>query len=69
MELNSPKRLTRSRKDRMLAGICGGIADYMAVDPTVVRLIFALATFFTVLFPGVLIYLIMWIVVPKEREF
>lgn len=68
MELNSPKRLTRSRKDRMLAGICGGIADYMVVDPTVVRLIFALATFFTVLFPGVLIYLIMWIVVPKERE-
>ncbi len=69
MELNSPKRLIRSRKDRMLAGICGGIAEYMVVDPTVVRLIFALATFFTVLFPGVLIYLIMWIVVPKEREF
>lgn len=68
MELNSPKRLTRSRKDRMLAGICGGIADYMVIDPTVVRLIFALATFFTVVFPGVLIYLIMWIVVPKERE-
>jgi phage shock protein PspC (stress-responsive transcriptional regulator) len=67
MDLNSPKRLTRSIKDRMLAGVCGGIADYMVVDPTVVRLIFALATFFTVLFPGVLIYLIMWIVVPKER--
>ena len=68
MELNSPKRLTRSRNDRMLAGICSGIANYMVVDPTVVRLVFALATFFTVLFPGVLIYLIMWIVVPKERE-
>jgi phage shock protein C len=68
MELNSPKRLTRSRKDKMLAGVCGGIADYMVVDPTVVRLIFALATFFTVVFPGVLIYLIMWIVVPKELE-
>ena len=67
MDLNSPKRLTRSIKDRMLAGVCGGIADYMVVDPTVVRLIFALATFFTVLFPGVLIYLVMWIVVPKER--
>ena len=66
MDLNSPKRLFRSRKDKMLAGICGGIADYMVVDPTIVRLIFALATFFTVVFPGVLIYLIMWIVVPKE---
>ena len=66
MDLNSPKRLTRSRKDVMIAGVCGGIADYLVVDPTVVRLIFALASFFTVLFPGVLIYLIMWIVVPKE---
>jgi phage shock protein C len=67
MELNSPKRLFRSKNDRMLAGICGGIAQYMDVDPTIVRLIFALASFFTVVFPGVLIYLIMWIVVPKER--
>lgn len=68
MELNSPKRLTRSSKDKMLAGVCGGIANYMDVDPTIVRLIFALATFFTVVFPGVIIYLIMWIVVPKESE-
>jgi phage shock protein C len=66
MDLNSPKRLTRSGRDKMLAGICGGIANYMDVDPTIVRLIFALATFFTVVFPGVLIYLIMWIVVPKD---
>ena len=67
MQYDSPKRLKRSRNDRMLAGVCGGIADYMLVDPTIVRLVFALATFFTVVFPGVLIYLIMWIVVPKER--
>ncbi len=66
MELNSPKRLTRSRSDRMLAGICGGLANYLIVDPTIVRLVFALATFFTAVFPGVLIYLIMWVVVPKE---
>ncbi len=66
MQLNSPKRLTRSRSDRMLAGVCGGIADYLIVDPTVVRLVFALATFFTVVFPGVLIYLVMWIIVPKD---
>jgi len=68
MELNSPKRLTRSVKDKMLAGICGGLANYMDVDPTIVRLVFALATFFTVVFPGVIIYLIMWIIVPKEWE-
>lgn len=62
----NPKRLTRTRQDRMLAGVCGGLAKYLYVDPTVVRLVFALATFFTILFPGVLIYLIMWIIVPKE---
>ncbi len=67
MQQNSPRRLTRSRSDRMLAGICGGIADYLIVDPTVVRLVFALATFFTVVFPGILIYLVMWIVVPKDQ--
>ena len=67
MQLNSPKRLTRSRSDRMLAGVCGGIADYLIVDPTVVRLVFALATFFTVVFPGILIYLVMWIIVPKDQ--
>ena len=68
MELLEPKRLTRSRKDRMIAGVCGGLANYMAVDPTIVRLIFALATFFTVIFPGILIYLVMWIIIPKEPE-
>ena len=67
MELNSPKRLIRSRKDRMLAGVCGGIANHMVVDPTIVRLIFIIGTFLG--FAGVLVYLIMWIVVPKEREF
>jgi phage shock protein PspC (stress-responsive transcriptional regulator) len=51
----------------MLAGVCGGIADYLIVDPTVVRLVFALATFFTVVFPGIIIYLVMWIIVPKDQ--
>lgn len=66
MDLLEPKRLTRSRNDRMIAGVCGGLAKYMSVDPTIVRLIFALATFFTVVFPGILIYLVMWIIIPKE---
>lgn len=68
MEIVEPKRLMRTRKDRMVAGVCGGIAKYLIADPTVVRLVFALATIFTAVFPGVLIYLIMWIVVPKESE-
>ena len=65
MEINSPKRLTRSLNDKMLAGVCGGIANHMNIDPTIVRLIFVLAVFLG--FAGVLAYLIMWIVVPKEQ--
>lgn len=61
-----PKRLKRSLTDKMLAGVCGGLATYMDVDSTLIRLGFAFATVFTVVFPGVLIYLIMWLVVPKE---
>ena len=59
------KRLTRSLNDRMLAGICAGLANYMEMDPTVIRLIFVLLFFVTG--PGVLLaYLIMAIVIPNE---
>ncbi len=64
IEKGGPKRLKRSVKDKMIAGICGGLADYFDIDSTLVRLVFA----FTVLFAGtgILAYLIMWIIVPKE---
>ncbi len=64
IEQGGPKRLKRSVKDMMIAGICGGLADYFNIDSTLVRLAFA----FTVLFAGtgILAYLIMWIIVPKE---
>lgn len=58
------KRLYRSRDNRMIAGVCGGIAHYFNLDPTVVRLIFVVA----ILFAGsaILAYLIAWLVVPEE---
>ena len=60
----TPKRLYRSRDNRMIAGVCGGIARYFNLDPTVVRLIFVVA----ILFAGsaILAYLIAWLVVPEE---
>lgn len=59
------KRLTRSRDDRMLGGVCGGLAAYLGVDPTVVRL---LAVAGAILGFGsiVLVYLAMWVLVPEE---
>ncbi len=59
------RRLTRSRRHRMIAGVCGGIGEYLDVDPTVVRLIWAAVTVFS-LGLGVLVYLIAWIIMPEE---
>ena len=59
------KRLYRSRTDRMFSGLCAGMGDYIGLDPTVVRLIFALSAIF--LFPApVIVYGVMMLVVPEE---
>ncbi len=59
------KRLYRSTSDRMFSGLCAGLGQYIGIDPTVVRVIFALASIF--LFPGpILIYLAMMLIVPEE---
>jgi len=58
------KQLTRSTVDRMIAGVCAGLGEYLNIDPTVVRLLFVLGFFLTG--PGILIaYLIMAIIVPE----
>ncbi|MDF2869811.1 MULTISPECIES: PspC domain-containing protein [Clostridia] len=59
------KRLYRSRSNRMIAGVCGGAADYLKVDPTIVRLVFVLLAFFGAS-AGIWIYLIAAIIVPNE---
>ena len=59
------KRLTRSRSNRMIAGVCAGLGDYLGIDPTVVRLLFVLG-FFTLHGGLLLAYLIMAIVVPEQ---
>ncbi len=56
------KRLVRSR-DRKIAGVCGGIADYLGIDPTVIRLIWLIALL--VYGTGGFLYLICWIVIPE----
>ena len=59
------KTLTRSKSDRMIAGVCAGLADYLNIDPTVVRLLFVLGFFLAG--PGIIIaYLIMAIVTPEQ---
>ncbi len=59
-------RLHRSRKERMIAGVCGGLAEYFHIDPTIVRLIFVLLALANGL--GVLLYLILWVIMPQEER-
>lgn len=59
------KKLYRSKTDKMISGVCGGLAQYFGVDATLVRLVFALLVFFGV-GSGILLYIIMAIVVPLE---
>ena len=58
------QKLYRTRDERMLAGVCGGLAQFFSIDPTIVRLIFVVLALMGG--PGLLIYIIMWIVVPEE---
>ncbi len=59
------KRLFRSKKDRILGGVCAGVADYFDVDPTIVRLIWVLLTL--AWGAGLLLYIIAWIIVPEQK--
>ena len=62
------KLFKRSKKNCWLGGICGGLGNFFGIDPIFWRLIFIFGTLFTAVFPGILIYIIMWMVVPKEDE-
>jgi len=60
------KRLYRSRTDRMIAGVCGGLGEYFGIDPVIVRIVFVLIALANGI--GLLAYLILWVIVPvKER--
>jgi len=61
---NRTKRLYRLREGRVVAGVCAGLAAYFGIDPTLVRLAFAVVTVFGGI--GILLYLVAWIVIPEE---
>ena len=60
------RALARSRRHRMLFGVCGGIADWLGWDPTLVRVIYVLASVLSAAFPGMLVYVVLWLVMPEE---
>ena len=65
---DSGRRLTRSNKHKMIAGVCGGLAEYFGLDPTVVRVAYVLISIVSVAFPGMLAYIILMFVMPPPEQ-
>jgi phage shock protein C len=66
MNMAAGKKLYRSTSNKMLAGVCGGIAEYFGADPTLIRLAYVLLSVFTVAFPGIIVYIIAAIIIPSD---
>jgi phage shock protein C len=60
-------QLVRSKNNRMIAGVCGGLADWLGWDPTAMRILYVLISIFSAAFPGILIYIILAMVMPSEE--
>lgn len=57
--------LYRSRKHRMVAGVCGGMAEWLGWDVSVVRVLYLLVSILSAAFPGILVYVVLWLVMPN----
>jgi len=68
MENGSYKKLHRSKTDKVFAGICGGLGKFFGVDPTVIRALWTVLVILTGIFPGVIAYLILILVIPLENN-
>jgi len=57
----------RKSNDRILAGVCGGIAEWLGWDPTLVRILYVIVSIASIAFPGILIYLVLWLIMPPPE--
>jgi phage shock protein PspC (stress-responsive transcriptional regulator) len=63
---NIARPLRRSRSNRMIAGVVGGLAKYFGIDPTLARVAYVFGSIVSVAFPGILVYVLLWAIVPEE---
>ena len=63
--MTTNKRLLRSSSDRWIAGVCGGNAEYFGWDPAIVRLAYVLLSVCSAAFPGLLVYIVLWLIMPQ----
>lgn len=64
--MNTSRKLVRSSSDKMIAGVCGGIADYFGLDSTLVRVGYVLLSLLSAAFPGLIVYLILAVMMPQR---
>lgn len=60
--------LRRSRSDRMIAGVVGGLARYLGIDPTLARVLYVVGSIISAAFPGLLVYVVLWVIVPEGAD-
>lgn len=65
--VNAKATLRRSRSDRWIAGVVAGLAEYIGMDVTLARVLYVLISIFSAAFPGILVYIILWILIPQEE--
>ncbi len=61
--------LHRSRRHRLLGGVCGGLAEWLGWDPTLVRVVYVAVSICSAAFPGTIVYLVLWLLMPLEDPF
>lgn len=64
--MNASRPLRRSRHNRWIGGVVGGLAEFFGLDPTLARIIYVLVSILSAAFPGILVYIILWILIPME---
>ena len=62
--MTNGRRLTRSR-NKMIAGVCAGVAEYFGWDVTLFRVVYVIVSIISVAFPGILVYIVLWVVMPR----
>lgn len=65
-DLSRPLR--RSRTNRMIAGVVGGLAERFRIDPTLLRVIYVVGSIVSAAFPGILVYLLLWVLIPEADQ-
>jgi phage shock protein PspC (stress-responsive transcriptional regulator) len=59
--------LRRSRTNRQIAGVVGGLAEYASIDPTLLRVVYVVGSIVSAAFPGILVYILLWLLIPEAE--